>query len=266
MGWALTTHSFRMRRRFACDRHRIVRRNRVAILRLSRWVWTSGRRRPSHGLRLGLRLKWATPFGSPSETALGVLPHAFTSALMRFPASHEALPTFPHSVEVTGWLRDEWNVTPPSRPLPVKPMIDIKTDFAIRWLTLRCIAQRSDAEFSTDAILQRAQDSLELCRATTEVDRTAGAMRFGRTWKAGRPWVSWIARGNVRVVASGKPTVVEVRGSLLPLVGIGAVFAGFLGVAGGGTFGEAVCVCVFGLNAWRVYRGLRSVASDAVRL
>lgn len=143
-------------------------------------------------------------------------------------------------------------------------MIDIKSGFDPAWLTLRCVSQRSDAECSVDAVLQRAQSSLERYGATTEVDRNAKSLRF---WgNSRRSWMWTITRGSVRVEASGVRTVVDVRASFLPIVVIATVFGIVIGMTGATLFAFTLFGFVFSFNVLSAYRGLRSVASDAVRL
>jgi hypothetical protein len=145
-------------------------------------------------------------------------------------------------------------------------VIDIKSGFDPGWLTLRCVSQRSDAEFSVDAVLQRAQSSLERYGATTAVDRNAKSLRFWRTSRTGGSWITTIARGSVRVEASGNHTVVEIRASVLPTVAMATLFGVVVGMTGAAPFAFVLFGFVFGFNILSAYRGLRSVAADAVRL
>ena len=145
-------------------------------------------------------------------------------------------------------------------------MIDIKSGFDPAWLTLRCVAQRSDAEFSVDAVLQRAQSSLERYGATTEVDRNAKSLRFRSTSRKGGSWFTPLARGSVRVEASGNHTVVELRTSVLPTVAMATVFGVVIGMTGAAPFAFILFGCIFAYIILSSYRALRAVAAGAVRL
>lgn len=74
-------------------------------------------------------------------------------------------------------------------------------------------------------------------------------------------------RGSVRVDADGKRTIVEVQASLLPVAVLAVFIGSIIAVAGGTT----TLLVIWGAgavvgNVWWIYRGLRSVASGALRL
>ena len=145
-------------------------------------------------------------------------------------------------------------------------MVAITTSFAAPWLTLSCVAVRTDGELSKDAALQRAQTCLEKYGAAMELQRDAGTLRYRSTWWIGRSWLAAVTRGAVHVAGDGSRTIVRVQASLVPLAGWMVLFVGVAVASGATALLTAMLVVVFGGNALFVYRGLRSVAADALRL
>jgi hypothetical protein len=145
-------------------------------------------------------------------------------------------------------------------------MVQISSRFAARWLTLACVARRNDAELSAAAALQRAQTRLERYGAGFSLHRDEGAIRFRSTWRTGRSWLIGIMRGSVRVTAGRDGVVVVAQASLVPLFAWMVVFFGFATATGITWLVAGLLLVAFGSNTLFVYRGLRSIAADAVRL